>query len=235
MRLIAIFFLAGVLGCRAADIPAGRWEGPVQIPGRDLHLIVDLATNSSGAWQGSLTIPGLNVKGAALVEPVRKGATITFTVKDALSSPRVKPATIMLQSAPRGRLAGIFQQGGNSAVIVLEKTGPPQVDEARRSTPLSAELLGEWTGKYELGGYPRDVTLKLTNQADAAKVDFVIVGKKVNNLPVSYAGQDGTYLIVEAPTYGITLEARLHPGTGELQGTLTQGPFEVPLNLQRKP
>lgn len=235
MRLIAILFLAGALGCQAADNPAGRWEGKVQIPGRDLMLIVDLAPDSAGALSGSITIPGLNVKGATLTDLVQKGANLTFTIKDALSGPRVKPATITAQFTPKATLKGTFQQGGNTAPFVLQRVGPAQVDLPRRNTALGAEWAGEWIGKYEFGGYPRDVTLKLASKDGVANVDFVIVGKRVNNLPVTYAGQDGEFLVIEAPSYGITYEARLNRETGEIQGTLAQGPFEVPLNLRRKP
>jgi hypothetical protein len=236
MRLIAILFLASSLVCRAADSPAARWEGTVQIPGRDLKLIVDLAAAADGgAWIGSITIPGLNVKGATLSDIVIKGANISFTIKDALCGPRVSPATIKALLTAKGTLAGEFQQGGNHAPFVLEKSGPAQVDAPKRSTAISTELAGEWKGKYELGGYPRDVSLKLGNQAGVALVDFVIVGKKVNNLPVTLTRQDGDFLYIEAPSLGITYEGRLRRESGEIQGTLVQGPFELPLTLRRNP
>ncbi len=57
MRLIAIFFLAGALACRAADNPAARWEGSAQVPGRDLPLIIDLAQDGSGATRNRWNIP----------------------------------------------------------------------------------------------------------------------------------------------------------------------------------
>jgi hypothetical protein len=66
MRISIILFLAAALVSRADENAAGRWEGTVQIPSRQLMLIVDLAAESgdNGGWQGSITIPGLGIKGA---------------------------------------------------------------------------------------------------------------------------------------------------------------------------
>ena len=235
MRLIAILFLASVLACRAADNVAGRWEGTVQIPGKDLHLVIDLAPDRAGAWTGSITIPSLNLKGASLAEITTNGANLSASIKDALSTPSGGPATMKVKLTNKGTLAGFFQQGGNTAPVFLNKTGSAQVDPPKRNTPIGTAFEGEWKGKYEMGGYPREVTLKLGNQAGTPAVDFVIVGKKVNNVPVALTTQDGDFLMIEAPTFGISYEGRFRRESGEIQGTLTQGPLEASLTLRRNP
>jgi hypothetical protein len=60
MRIAFILLLASALVSRADENAAGRWEGTVQIPSRELVLVVDLAAGSgdSGGWQGPL--PFLN-------------------------------------------------------------------------------------------------------------------------------------------------------------------------------
>lgn len=63
-RIVGLLFLGAALAGEAAEIPAARWEGTVQIPGRELRLIVDLAKDPGGAWIGSIIIPGLGVKGS---------------------------------------------------------------------------------------------------------------------------------------------------------------------------
>ena len=58
----------------------------MQIPGRELKLIVDLAAESGvGGWQGSITIPGLGLKGAPLDDIALKGSDIVFSMKTALA------------------------------------------------------------------------------------------------------------------------------------------------------
>ena len=55
MRVAFILLLASALISRADENAAGRWEGTVQIPGRPLEVIVDLAARvATGGWQGSI-------------------------------------------------------------------------------------------------------------------------------------------------------------------------------------
>src|ERR1700737_3315371 len=95
MRLIFTFLIASVLVCRAEDAVSGRWEGSVQIPERELKLIVDLAQQENGgAGTGSIIIPGLDVKGAALADIVSAGSDVSFAIKSALGAQRAGPVTV---------------------------------------------------------------------------------------------------------------------------------------------
>src|SRR5262249_40182010 len=116
--------------------------------------------------------------------------------------------------------------------FVLEKIGPPEVEEPPRSTPVAKEFEGDWKGDYELLAYPRKVTLTLRNHVpQPASAEFVIVGRKVNNVPVDRITQHGTFITIESSAYALTYEGRLE--NGEIHGTLFQGPVEVPLILRR--
>src|SRR4029450_7117533 len=185
MRVVFILLLASALISRADENAAGRWEGTVQIPGRQLTLIVDLAAeSSSGGWQGSITIPGLGLKGAPLSDIALNGSDIVFSTKSALADQRTGPAKFNARFVGDGKLAGDFVQAGNTAPFALEKTGPPQVEIPPRSTAIAKEIEGEWKGGYELFGYPRKVTIKLQNHGpEGATAEFVIVGRKDNKLP----------------------------------------------------
>jgi hypothetical protein len=204
----------------------------VQIPGRELPLIVDLAHGNAGAWTGSITIPGLNVKGALLTEIARKDSDISFAIEGVLAAPGATPAACKAQIVPNETLSGNFLQAGNSAPFTLQKTGPPQVELPPRSTPVAPELQGEWKGEYELFGYARKVTIKLTNRgAEGAAAEFVVVGKKVNNLPVDLVTQEGELLTIDSRQSGLSYEGRFQKD--EIKGTIIQGPLEVPLVLRR--
>ena len=81
-------------------------------------------------------------------------------------------------------------------------------------------------------GYPRKVTLKLQNHdSKPASADFVIVGRKVNNLPVDRIIQQDNFITIECTAFGITYEGQLE--NGEVHGTAFQGPIEVALVLRR--
>ena len=206
----------------------GRWSGKIQIPGQELILVVDLARGAN--WNGCATLPGLNVKGAALTEIQVRGADVAFGIQ-AMTGPGVEPPKIKARLSDE-KLVGDFLQGGNTARFVLEKIGPPQVEEPPRSTPVAKEFEGDWKGDYELLAYPRKVTLKLQNHpTQRASADFVIVGRKVNNLPVDRITQQGNFITIDSSAYGLSYEGRLE--NGEIHGTLFQGPIEVALVLRR--
>jgi hypothetical protein len=234
MRIAFILLLASALVSRADENAAGRWEGTVKIPSRELVLVVDLAAGSgdSGGWQGSITVPELGIKGAPLTDIGVKSDTVVFSIKSALADQRAGPAKFNGHFVGEGKLTGDFLQAGNSAPFALEKTGPPQVEPPPHSTAIAKEIEGEWKGGYELFGYPRKVTIKLQNHgAEGATAEFVIVGRKENKLPVDHVVQEGEFLTIDSHETGLSFEGRTRKG--EIQGTILQGPLEIPVTLRR--
>jgi len=233
MRIAFILLLASSLLSRADENAVGRWEGTVQIPGRELSLVVDLATESGGGgWQGSITIPGLGLKGVPLSDIAVKASDIVFSIKSALADPNAGPAKFEAHLTGDGKLSGNFEQAGNSAPFALEKTGAPQVEPAPHSSAIAKEIEGEWKGGYELFGYPRKVTIKLQNRgAEGATAEFVIVDRKENKLLVDHVVQEGEFLTVDSHETGLSFEGRARKG--EIQGAILQGPLEIPITLRR--
>ena len=236
LRLVATILFASAALCPAAESAAGRWEGVAQIPGNDLSLVVDLSDEGGKGWTGSIIIPGFSIKGAELVNLHVRGGDLDFAIKSVLGNERSGRAELKAHLTPDGHLAGDFNQGGNSAPFVLSKRGPAQVDLRPRSTAVAKEVEGEWKGDYEMMGYARHATLKFANRgAEGAALEFTIVGKRVNNVPVSLVMQDGDFLTVKSDEFGITFEGRFSKKAGEIKGTLSQGPMEAPLVLWKTP
>jgi hypothetical protein len=236
LRLFATILFASAALSQAAESAAGRWEGAAQIPGHELKLIIDLSDEGGKGWVGSIIVPGFGVKGAPLVDLHMRGGDLAFAIQGALGNARAGRAELKAHLTSDGHLAGDFTQGGNSAPFVLEKTGTAQVDLPLRNTAVSKELEGEWKGDYEMMGYARHATIKFANRdADGAAVEFVIVGKKVNNVPVSLVRQDGDFVTVKSDEFGITFEGRFVKEAGEIKGTVSQGPMEAPVLLRRTP
>ena len=225
LRLIAIVALAAVLPCRAEDVISGRWEGTAHIPDDELTVIVDLA-QENGAWAGSIIIPGLDVKGVPLTDVAVKPPDVSFSVKSPLGI-RMK-----LRLDGNGKMTGNFEQAGNAAPTSLQKAGPPQVEHPPRNTPVAKELEGEWKGDYQMLGYTRHVSIKFTNRgSDGAVAEFVIVGRRINNLPVDLVTQEGDLVTVDSRGIGFSFEGRLKEG--KLSGAIRQGAIETPVLLER--
>ena len=198
LRLLAIVVFAAALPCRGEEAISGRWEGTTHIPDDDLNVIVDLA-QENGTWVGSIIIPGLDVKGVPLTDITVKASAVSFSVKGTLG------IQLKLQLDGNGKLTGNFEQAGNRALTTLQKTGPPQVEHPPRNTPVAKELEGEWKGDYQMFGYTRHVSIKFTNRgADGAAAEFVIVGRRTNNLPVDLVTQEGDLLSVDSHEIGIS-------------------------------
>lgn len=234
MRFLPLLFLISAACCDAAENAAGRWEGSAQIPGAELKLIVDLSRDDGKEWIGSIIVPGLGVKGAPLTDIAVNDSEVVFAIKGALGSEREGQTKLKAHLTTDGHLTGDFMQGGNSAPFVLGKTGPAQVEIPQRNTPVSKQLEGEWTGEYELNGYPRHVTMKFSNRAaEGAAVEFVIVGKKTNKVPVSLLTQEGNFLSIKSDEFRMNYEGRIGSEAAEINGTLNQGPIEVSLVMRR--
>jgi hypothetical protein len=229
MRLILVFIFTCALVCRAEDNATGRWEGVVNVPDREFTVVVDLQQGDGGSWRGSVIIPSLNTKGAPLTDIAINDSDASFTLKGG----RGLDAAFKGNFKADGTLAGDFFQAGNRAPFALRKVSPPQVETPIRSTSIAREIEGEWKGDYQIFGAPRRVTLKLTNGEKGGTAEFVVVGRKVNNLPVDLVTQEGDLLTIESHQTGISYEGRFDKNANEIKGTFMQGPIELPLLLHR--
>ena len=182
--------------CRGENVVSGRWEGAARIPGSELNVIVDLA-EENGAWVGSIIIPGLDVKRAPLTDIAVRPPDVSFAVKGPLG------VRLKLQLDANRKMTRDFEQAGNRAPTTLDKMGRPQVERRPRNTAVAAELEGEWKGNYEMLGYTRHVSIKFTNRGpNGAAAEFVIVGRKHNNLPVDLVTQEGDLVTIGVVYFG---------------------------------
>ena len=232
--IIALLLCVPLLARGAANSPEGRWEGPVAIPGNEVQVVIDLARDGTGAWTGSIILQGLGVKGAPLANLAVDDGDIAFDVGDRFRSPTHGAMAFAAHLTAAGVMAGEMRQGGNVAKLDLKRTAPAQVEPAPRSTAVGRDLADQWTGEFELGGYPRHVTIALENHAGAAATArFVIVGKQTNDIPVDLVTEDGNFLRVESLANHIAFEGRYDKASGELRGIVDLGFAERPLVLRR--
>jgi hypothetical protein len=234
---IAGSLLAVSIGAGAATNPSGRWEGEARIPGAPQRVMLDLAPGPSGEWAASLTLPGRGVKGAPL-DGLKVGAdgSVQADAANAFGGPPGElPTQLAVRMLPDGRLEGEWRQAGHAATLALRRSGDAQVDAPPPRTALPAALAGTWRGRYELGGYPREVTLTLqaTSRPSANAGELLIVGKRRSQLVIDRVNAGERFVTLEASAAGIRLEGRWDSATGAFDGSFFQGPFEAPLTLQR--
>jgi hypothetical protein len=222
--------------CAGAGAVDGRWEGAAAIPGSPLRMVVDLARDASGRWNGSIIIPALGVKGNPLDHIVVTPDTITFDLGDALRAATFGAARFHLRFTKRDLAIGDLEQGGNVAKVSLRRIGAAQVEVQPQSTALSPELVAQWSGSFELGGYPRQVTIKFARGEDGrGSAQVTVVGKQVTNIPVNLVMQTGDFVRVESGATPVSFEGRLLAQAGEIRGTIAVGSAEFPLVLKRAP
>ena len=229
--IVASLMLCPVLACAAGF--EGRWEGQANIPGRDARIVLDLAPQTSGGWSGSIILPGLGIKGAPLSDIVVHDADVAFDLGTLLSVANDGSARFRMH-LDGDTMAGEMHQAGNVAQVALSREGAAQVDTVTKSTPVARVLEDQWRGEFELGGYPRQVTITLANHpGSAATATFVVVGKQVNDLPVDLMIEDGTVLRIESRATRVAFEGHLIDNDEALSGTIEVASMERPLVLRR--
>ncbi len=226
--------LAGAPAFAAADV-AGRWEGVAAIAGQPLRLVVDLDHDAQGHWDGSVILPGRSVKGAPLDALAVSACDVRFALTAAFSNGAALRPTVALACKPDGSLAGSLTLGGHSGAVTLRRSGAAQVDRPPASSVLDAALAGRWTGRYELGGFAREVTLTLANrEGKGGGGQLVIVGKRTTTLEIDHVRQGREYVTVRASGADFTIEGRFAADAGVIEGGVSQGPFEAPIVLRRQ-
>lgn len=210
----------------AAERLEGRWQGTVAVPGHALAVTLDLAPTAPGTWIGSIVCPELHAAGAPLAGIELKDGAAKFAIAalgDAAFAGRIDKT---------GELRGDFTLAGNRAPFVLRRIGAAQVVPPAAGTPVSAAFAGSWAGQFELGGYSRQVTLRIANGATGtASAEFVVVGKRTTNVAVDLVRQEGDRVRIESSTMGIGFEGVA--SGGGIDATFELGPYEIPFRLTR--
>jgi hypothetical protein len=235
---MSVLLAAGLAcaGARAATDPAGRWEGVADVPGQPLRMVIDLDRDAQGRWAGSAILPRRGVKGAAVDGLAVAGCDVRLGLAAAFPGGEKLQPRLALACRADGSLAGTFTLGGRSAAVSLRRSGSAQVDPPPASSAITPALAGRWTGRYELGGYAREVALTLANGAGGTGGgQLTIVGKRTTTLTVDQVTQGREFVTVRASGAGFSIEGRFAAAEGVIDGAVSQGPFEAAIVLHRQP
>ena len=133
------------------------------------------------------------------------------------------------------RMTGEMRQAGNVAKFALTKSGQAHVEVTPRSTPVGRDLEDRWIGEYELGGYPRHVTLSARESRRCRRQRQARHRRQADERhprrPRGPAGRNAADR--DRKRRGIAFEGRIGNGASEIRGTIELGSTELPLVLRR--
>jgi hypothetical protein len=116
--------------------------------------------------------------------------------------------------------------------VLLHRSGDAQVDPAPASTPIADTLVGAWSGRYELGGSERQVTLTLSRDAGGfGRAEMLIVGRRRTEVPFALVQQGPRFLSLSGNDFGIAVEGAW--SAEAIDAVIEQGPFEAAMPLRR--
>jgi len=101
--------------------PAGHWEGPIQVPGTELKVLVDLKAGAAGGLEGTIDIPAQGAKGLPLEAVETKDRAVSFAIRGIPGQPTFKGTL----SPDGASIEGSFTQGGQTFPFRLSRGAEP--------------------------------------------------------------------------------------------------------------
>jgi hypothetical protein len=188
---------------------------------------IDLAS-TAGKWQGTISIPVQNMKGFPLSAIAVQEDKVSFAMNGIPGNPQFKGTL----SSDGKSLSGDFTQGGGTMTFAVVRTGDARIEPPPTSTPITKDLEGAWEGALEVNGTTLRLLLKLSNRPEGgATGTLASLDQGGAEAPVAAVVQTGSHLKVLIPVIVGTFDGDLKDG--QLTGTWTQGPNNLPLVFKR--
>jgi hypothetical protein len=211
----------------AQTSPAGRWEGSLQLPDREIKIAVDLAKDDKGAWAGTFTpieqnahIPLANIK--------VDGTNVKFHIGPGDNSPNFD---CTLDGAAM-KCTASNEQG--SVPASLRRTGEAKIDAPKASAAVSKQLEGDWEGTLNTPNGSLQVIVHLKNQPDnTVKGSMDSPSQGATGLELTAIVQKDTSFEFQLPMVGGSYKGSLNKEATEIAGDWMQGGGSLPLTLKK--
>lgn len=212
---------------QAPASPSGHWEGSIEIPGQALKIEIDLARKAA-VWEGTISIPVQGLKAFPLSAIAVQSDRVSFTMKGVPGD----PAFTGKVSSDAKSIAGDFSQGGGTVPFTLARTGDANIEAPPKSTPITKDIEGSWEGGLDVNGKVLRLVLKLSNGPDkGGRGTLISVDQGGGEIPLTAVTQTGSHVKVVIRSIAASYEGNLE--NGQLTGTWTQGPGNLPLVFKR--
>jgi hypothetical protein len=220
--LVAPIVCSSVTFAQSTTAPAGHWEGAIQAPGQELKIEIDLA-GAGDKWEGTISIPAQNLKAFPLSAITVQGDTVNLSMQGVPGNPQFKGVV-----KDGKTLSGDFSQGGGTIPFALTRTGDAKIEPVPKSTPITKEIEGAWSGSLDANGKILRLVLKLSNQADGVGTGTLVsVDQGGVEIPIVAVVQTGTHLKLVVRSVGGIYEGDVK--ADQLKGTWWQGGGTLPL------
>jgi hypothetical protein len=226
---VAFALVAGFAPAASAQTPtaSGHWTGTLDTPSQPLDVEIDLKPGTAPAWVGTISVAAQNLKAFPLGSVQVDGKAVSFVIPMVPGEPSFKGTL----SDDGTTLAGDFSQGGGSLPLKLTRKGDAVIAVPAKSTAITKELEGSWSGALQVPSGSLRLTLKLAGGADGATGSIVSVDQGGVEIPIATITQTGLHLELELPAIAGKFSGDLKDG--KLAGTWSQGPGSMPLEFSR--
>ena len=227
MLAATIGLASGPIAAQAPGSAAGHWEGTIQVPGQELAISVDLASNADATWEGAIAIPTQNVKALPLSDITVKGSAVGFAMKGVPGDPQFAGTV----SKDGKSIAGDFSQGGVTLAFALTWKGEARRQDRAKSTPVTKDIEGSWEGALDVQATVLRLRLTLANTESGATGTLISLDQGGGEIAISSITQSAAHLQLNVGAIGATFEGDLKDG--QITGTWSQGPATLPLVFKR--
>jgi hypothetical protein len=215
------------LCAQGANGASGHWEGKIEIPNREMAVIVDLAKSATGAWVGTVSIPASTSIDVPLTDVVVQGATVRFTT----TLPEKVSFEGTLSTDPVA-LAGTVTNPQGSVPFRLARNGDAILKLPPPSSPMVKAFNGRWEGTAAIGDKTLRLALELSAAPDGtAKGTLITVDQGNQEIPASTVLIKGSELQLELRAVSGSYRGTLSTA-GEIAGEWLQGPTRIPLTFK---
>jgi hypothetical protein len=211
--------------------PAGHWEGSVQLPDRDMQIVIDLAKDDKGVWIGTFAQTTQNVRNVPLADLKVDGKSVKFKIGS--SGPNAPDVDCTLENP--NSLNCTLTGAGGSVPVPLKRTGDAKVELPSASPAVSAELEGNWEGSLDTPNGVLKIVVHFKNQDKSVKGTLDSPDQGANDLALTDIVQKGSAVEFQLRVVSGSFKGTLNKESTQIAGEWSQGGGTLPLTLKKSP
>jgi hypothetical protein len=210
--------------------PAGRWEGTLQVPNREIQIVVDLTQDAKGVWIGAFSQGTQNAPSVPLADVKVDDKNVKFRI--AAGGPNAPDFDCNLEN-PGSMHCNLTTPGGQ-LTSTMKRTGEAKVDLPKSSPAVSGELEGNWEGSLETPNGTLKLVVHFKNQPDkTVKATLDSPDQNSMDLPLTEIVQKGSAVEFQLRLVNGGFKGTLNKEATQLVGEWTQGGNSLPLTLKK--
>lgn len=201
----------------------------MQLPDREIHIVVDLAKNDQGGWNGAFSqTDGVSNVPLADIKVDDKSAKFRIGA-GGQNAPNFDCA---LESATAMHCT--LTTPGGSVAAAMKRTGDAKIDLPKSSTAVAAELEGDWEGAIDTPNGALRLVVHFRNQPDkTVKATMDSLDQNAMDLPLTDVVQKASAVEFQLRLVNGSYKGTLNKDATQLEGEWTQGGGSVALTLKK--